>query len=112
MLFEDLMDTNPDRAPTAGEFLDPMAAARGFRTTHGQPDRSRAARLAIKDFISGKLLHVHAPPGFEKKQGLVLQFCKFFIFFLEFQESTLETEKDLAKLERRIRIVETKMLAR
>ncbi|CBY20423.1 unnamed protein product [Oikopleura dioica] len=97
MLFEDLMDTNPDRAPTAGEFLDPMAAARGFRTTHGQPDRSRAARLAIKDFISGKLLHVHEPPGYKNKQ--------------EFQESTLETEKDLAKLERRIRIVETKMLA-
>lgn len=81
MLFEDLMDTDPDRAPTAGEFLDPMAAARGFRTTHGQPDRSRAARLAIKDFISGKLLHVHEPPGFEKKQGLVLQFRLFFIFF-------------------------------
>ena len=82
MLFEDLMDTNPDRAPTAGEFLDPMAAARGFRTTHGQPDRSRAARLAIKDFISGKLLHVHEPPGFENKKGLIRHF--FFNFFYIF----------------------------
>ena len=34
------------------------------------------------------------------------------IFTLEFQNETLETEKDLAKLERRMKIVETKMLQR
>ncbi|KAI4465309.1 large subunit gtpase 1 -related [Holotrichia oblita] len=32
-------------------------------TANGQPDNPRAARLIIKDFISGKLLYVHSPPG-------------------------------------------------
>ena len=86
---------DPDRPPNAGEFLDPFAAGRGFRTARGQPDRSRGARLAIKDFINGKLLYVNPPPGFEDKEA--------------FKKMTIETEKDLEKLERRLKLVEKKM---
>ena len=85
-----------NRSPTAGEFLDPMAAGRGFRTSRGQPDRSRAARLSIKDFLQGRLLFVHPPPTCSDHE--------------EFHLTTIETEKDCAKLERRLKMVENKML--
>lgn len=32
-------------------------------TANGQPDNPRAARYILKDFMNGKLLYAHAPPG-------------------------------------------------
>ncbi|KAL9108963.1 MAG: hypothetical protein Q9227_006359 [Pyrenula ochraceoflavens] len=49
--------------PTASELLRSYARARGFATTgQGQPDESRAARLILKDYVSGKLLFCAPPP--------------------------------------------------
>ena len=51
--------------PTASEFLSAYAKARGFQTQGvGQPDESRAARVVLKDYVSGKLLYVEPPPGY------------------------------------------------
>lgn len=36
---------------------------RGFMTANGQPDQSRSARYVLKDYVCGKLLYCHAPPG-------------------------------------------------
>jgi ribosome biogenesis GTPase A len=36
---------------------------RGFMTANGQPDNPRSARYILKDFVNGKLLYAHAPPG-------------------------------------------------
>ncbi|XP_026542989.1 large subunit GTPase 1 homolog [Notechis scutatus] len=47
-------------------FLIPMATRggmRGFMTDHGQPDQPRSARLVLKDYVKGKLLYCHPPPG-------------------------------------------------
>ncbi|KND93934.1 Large subunit GTPase 1 [Tolypocladium ophioglossoides CBS 100239] len=53
--------------PTAAELLRAYARARGFRTQGlGQPDESRAARFVLKDYVNGKLLFVHPPPGIEE----------------------------------------------
>ncbi|KAI2633931.1 hypothetical protein GGS21DRAFT_120045 [Xylaria nigripes] len=50
--------------PTASEFLSAYAKTRGFKTQGvGQPDESRAARVVLKDYVSGKLLFVEPPPG-------------------------------------------------
>jgi len=50
--------------PTAEEILIAYAVARGFtKTGQGQPDESRAARYVLKDYVSGKLLFCHPPPG-------------------------------------------------
>ncbi|KAI8952745.1 hypothetical protein F4801DRAFT_203306 [Xylaria longipes] len=50
--------------PTASELLAAYAKARGFKTQGvGQPDESRAARVVLKDYVSGKLLYVEPPPG-------------------------------------------------
>ena len=50
--------------PTAEELLVAYATARGFtKTGQGQPDESRAARYVLKDYVSGKLLFCHPPPG-------------------------------------------------
>ena len=50
--------------PTAEEILIAYAKARGFaKTGQGQPDESRAARYILKDYVSGKLLFCHPPPG-------------------------------------------------
>lgn len=32
-------------------------------TANGQPDNPRASRYILKDFMNGKLLYPHAPPG-------------------------------------------------
>jgi large subunit GTPase 1 len=50
--------------PTAEELLSAYARARGFtRTGQGQPDESRAARYILKDYVKGRLLFCHPPPG-------------------------------------------------
>lgn len=52
--------------PTASQLLSAFAASRGFRTAfHGNPDESRAARIILKDYVSGKLKHCTGPPGIE-----------------------------------------------
>lgn len=37
-------------------------------TANGQPDNPRAARYILKDYMNGKLLFVHPPPGVEQKE--------------------------------------------
>ncbi|XP_003385333.1 PREDICTED: large subunit GTPase 1 homolog isoform X1 [Amphimedon queenslandica] len=54
---------DPRRPPFSHELLSPYAYSRGFMTSHGQPDQSRAARYILKDFVNGKILYCEAPPG-------------------------------------------------
>ncbi|KAG6094023.1 hypothetical protein E4U30_003731 [Claviceps sp. LM220 group G6] len=52
--------------PTAEELLRAYATARGFCTQGlGQPDIARASRYILKDYVNGKLLFVHPPPGID-----------------------------------------------
>ncbi|KAH0592134.1 hypothetical protein MHUMG1_10086 [Metarhizium humberi] len=52
--------------PTAEELLRAYARARGFQTQGlGQPDEARASRYVLKDYVNGKLLFVHPPPGID-----------------------------------------------
>jgi large subunit GTPase 1 len=40
--------------------------ARGFFTGgQGNPDQSRSSRLVLKDYVNGKLLYCHPPPGID-----------------------------------------------
>ncbi|EAQ85902.1 hypothetical protein CHGG_07155 [Chaetomium globosum CBS 148.51] len=55
--------------PTGDELLSAYARHRGFMTQGlGQPDRSRAARYILKDYVNGKLLYVTPPPDIEDAQ--------------------------------------------
>ncbi|KAL2196235.1 hypothetical protein P885DRAFT_69824 [Corynascus similis CBS 632.67] len=55
--------------PTGDELLSAYARHRGFMTQGlGQPDRSRAARYILKDYVNGKLLYVSPPPGVDDAQ--------------------------------------------
>jgi len=54
---------DPERAPTSEEILSSYASMRGYMTHNGQPDCPRASRYVLKDFIKGKLLYCHSPPG-------------------------------------------------
>ncbi|XP_064372886.1 large subunit GTPase 1 homolog isoform X2 [Dromaius novaehollandiae] len=56
-------DEDPDRKPTAEELLTAHGCMRGFMTAHGQPDQPRSARYVLKDYVNGKLLYCHPPPG-------------------------------------------------
>ncbi|NXI78840.1 LSG1 GTPase, partial [Rhipidura dahli] len=58
-------DEDPDRRPTAEELLTAYGYMRGFMTAHGQPDQPRSARYVLKDYVSGKLLYCHPPPGID-----------------------------------------------
>ncbi|TFK36883.1 P-loop containing nucleoside triphosphate hydrolase protein [Crucibulum laeve] len=49
---------------TAENFLIAYAIARGYmRSGQGNPDEARSARYILKDYVSGKLLFCHPPPG-------------------------------------------------
>lgn len=47
----------------ANDFLVGIAKIKGFVTGHGNPDEARAARLVLKDYVAGKLIHCELPPG-------------------------------------------------
>lgn len=55
-----------NRPPTAEEFLNAYGYMRGFITQRSLPDVSRSARYILKDFVNGKLLYCHAPPGMDQ----------------------------------------------
>lgn len=53
--------------PSAEEFLSTYCVARNMlAASSGVPDYTRAARIVVKDYVSGKLLYCHAPPTVEK----------------------------------------------
>nr|KAJ3419472.1 hypothetical protein HK105_006910 [Polyrhizophydium stewartii] len=55
-----------DRTPTSEELLSAYAIARGFaKSSQGNPDEARAARYVLKDYVNGKLLFIHPPPGLD-----------------------------------------------
>ncbi|XP_021065078.1 large subunit GTPase 1 homolog [Mus pahari] len=56
-------DEDPYRPPTSEELLTAYGCMRGFMTAHGQPDQPRSARYILKDYVGGKLLYCHPPPG-------------------------------------------------
>ncbi|KAL1787973.1 large subunit GTPase 1-like [Sigmodon hispidus] len=56
-------DEDPCRPPTSEELLTAYGCMRGFMTAHGQPDQPRSARYILKDYVKGKLLYCHPPPG-------------------------------------------------
>ncbi|KAG6911573.1 hypothetical protein DXG01_011875 [Tephrocybe rancida] len=48
----------------ADNFLIAYAIARGYtRSGQGNPDEARSARYILKDYVNGKLLYCHSPPG-------------------------------------------------
>ncbi|KAI6153741.1 hypothetical protein BKA82DRAFT_997363 [Pisolithus tinctorius] len=59
-----LEEEGGDGKITAEDLLIVYAIARGFmRSGQGNPDEARAARYILKDYVSGKLLFCHPPPG-------------------------------------------------
>ncbi|KAK3879977.1 hypothetical protein Pcinc_015504 [Petrolisthes cinctipes] len=54
---------DPDRPPTSEELLNAYGFMRGYMTQRGLPDNPRSARYILKDYMNGKLLFCHAPPG-------------------------------------------------
>lgn len=42
---------DPNRPPTASEFLQAYAFNRGFMTAHGLPNEAMAARIVLKDYV-------------------------------------------------------------
>ncbi|GAA5813384.1 hypothetical protein MFLAVUS_006862 [Mucor flavus] len=50
--------------PSSAELCSTYAIARGYvRSSQGNPDEARAARYILKDYVNGKLLFCHPPPG-------------------------------------------------
>jgi large subunit GTPase 1 len=47
---------------TAETLLETHARARGFMSDHNKADKSRSARVLLKEFVSGRILFAHAPP--------------------------------------------------
>jgi len=56
---------DPNRPPTPDELLSSYAYVRGFMASHGMPDKHRAARVILKDFVNGILLFCTPPSGID-----------------------------------------------
>ncbi|KAI8980856.1 hypothetical protein BDB01DRAFT_851593 [Pilobolus umbonatus] len=55
--------------PTSAEFCSTYAIARGYvKSSQGNPDEARAARYILKDYVNGKLLFCHPPPGINERE--------------------------------------------
>ena len=55
-----------DRPCNGSELLTCFARQRGYtKSSQGNPDESKAARLILKDYVKGKLCFVEPPPGIE-----------------------------------------------
>uniref|UniRef100_A0A914CFL0 Large subunit GTPase 1 homolog n=1 Tax=Acrobeloides nanus TaxID=290746 RepID=A0A914CFL0_9BILA len=57
---------DPNRPPTAHELLTTVAFLKGFMSSSGIPDCSRAGRLLLKDVVNGKVKWARSPPGVEQ----------------------------------------------
>ncbi|XP_055625159.1 large subunit GTPase 1 homolog [Toxorhynchites rutilus septentrionalis] len=68
MITKPLEAEDPNRPPYSEELLLAFAYNRGYMTANGQPDQSRGSRYVLKDFVNGKLLYCHAPPGAEQNE--------------------------------------------
>eukprot|EP00727_Mastigamoeba_balamuthi_P011007 m51a1_g6529 hypothetical protein (619) ;mRNA; f:12388-15494 len=69
-----------DEPTEAARFLSAIAAGRGFATARGTPDQSRAARIVLKDLLSGKLYLASPPPGVEPREFLPWRSSKAAMF--------------------------------
>jgi large subunit GTPase 1 len=58
-----------DRPPTAYELLHAFCLSRGYVAGAGLADETRAARMMLKDYVNGKLLHYHLPPRDEEEES-------------------------------------------
>lgn len=54
---------DPDRRAFPHELLRAYGGMRGFMASHGTVDEPRTARYLLKDYVVGKLLYCHPPPG-------------------------------------------------
>lgn len=61
-----------DRKSQGNQILSAFGIMRGFMKPGGVPDQSRAARVILKDYITGRIVFCHAPPGVEQAK-----FCAF-----------------------------------
>lgn len=61
--FNILYGTKLQQGATANDLLQNLAKIRSFYTAHGNPDEARAARIVLKDYVNGKLIHCELPPG-------------------------------------------------
>merc|ERR1711874_555556 len=50
------------------QVLTAYGTLRGFMTAGGCPDQARAARILLKDYVSGRLLHCQAPAGVDQRE--------------------------------------------
>ncbi|WOL08937.1 GTPase LSG1-2 [Canna indica] len=51
------------RPPLSSELLRAFCSSRGYVSSSGLPDETRAARQILKDYVDGKLPHFEMPPG-------------------------------------------------
>lgn len=56
-----------DRKVTPNFLLDSLAKSKGIMSHKNVPNASVAARLILKDYVSGRLLYCHPPPLTEKE---------------------------------------------
>ena len=59
-------EENPHRIPTVKEVLDAFCTERGLMASaHAGPNHPAGARILLRDYVEGRLVYCHPPPGFD-----------------------------------------------
>jgi len=61
------------RPPLASELLRVYCSSHGHVSPSGLPDKTRAARQILKDYVDGKVPHFEMPPGTTDERYLLVQ---------------------------------------
>ena len=81
-------------SPTAEEFMTTYCVARSMlAAASGVPDYTRAARIIIKDYVSGKLLYCHPPPAINDAASFHMETVKTAIQNSEKLQRKLESTR-------------------
>lgn len=82
------------RAPFASELIRAYCSSRGYVSSSGLPDETKAARQILKDYIDGKIPHFELPPNVECTEIVKGEFVNGDGYYEEEEEDDDEMEKN------------------
>jgi large subunit GTPase 1 len=84
---------------SATQFLQILAAKRGYITGRSLPDEAKTAKLILKEYVAGKLLYCNLRPDYdEKKHGMIIPYQEDLANEAEKENIITQEEKEKMEL--------------
>lgn len=83
---------------SATQFLQILAAKRGYITGRSLPDEAKTAKLILKEYVAGKLLYCNLRPDYDvEKHGLIIPYQEDLVD--EAQKENIITQEEKEKMD-------------